>query len=249
MPPLIILSHNTFWFQGVPFPTDIPPEPEAEVLQRLCAIYREVNADVICLQEIQSSLAFNMVSKQLGMPGCYCPGTILPQYGGSVFWRPGQGSLVHDSQTASLATQRMWQIVDINSGYDRLRVGNIHLPSSRQLGHIDAQAQRIAELRNAITRCEVPPDVIVGDLNEQPSGQIDEFLKSHAYIDAAVLTRRADLPSNLGTGRGDYIWIKNQYECRAITYNVMEKQELACNLLNKEYLSDHLPLRITLGAQ
>lgn len=249
MPPLIILSHNTFWFQGFPFPTDIPPEPEAVVLKQLCAIYREAKADVICLQEIQSREAFEMVSKQLEMPGCYCPGTILPQYGGAVFWRQGQGSLVHDSQTASLATQRMWQIVDINSGHGRLRIGNIHLPSSRQLGHIGAQAQRIAELRDALTICEAPPDVIVGDLNEQPSGQIDEFLKSHAYIDAAVLARRADLPTNLGTGRGDYIWIKKQNECRTTTYNVMQKQGFACKMLKKEYLSDHLPLWITLGAQ
>ncbi len=249
MTPLTILSHNAFWFQGVPFATDIPQEPDTEVLKRLCAIYREVHADVICLQEIQGRQAFEMVSKQLEISGCYCPGTILPQYGGAVFWRPGQGSLVHDSQTASLATQRMWQIVDINNGNGRLRIVNIHLPSSRQLGHNAAQGQRIAELRDAITICEVRPDVIVGDLNEQPAGQIDEFLKSHDYIDAAVLTKRADVSTTLGTSRGDYIWITKKIDSRVKYYNVMPKQGLACKTLDKEYLSDHLPLWITLGAQ
>lgn len=246
MQAVTILSHNTFWFQGAPFPTDIPPEPEAEVLKRLCAIYKEIKADVICLQEIQSRDAFEIVSGQLEMPGCYCPGTMLPQYGGAVFWRPGQGSLAYDSQTASRATQRMWQIVDINNGDSRLRVGNIHLPSSRQLGPQDAQQQRIAELGDAISIREIRPDVILGDFNEQPGGRIDEFLKSYAYIDAAVLTERADMPTNLGAGRGDYVWIKKQHERRLVTYNVMQKTKLACQILNKEYLSDHLPLWITL---
>jgi len=248
MTPLIILSHNAFWFQGVPFATDVPREPDAAVLNRLCAIYRQVHADVICLQEIQSQDAFEMVATQLGMPGCYCPGTTLPQYGGAVFWRPGQGSRVQDARTASLATQRMWQIVDIHNGNGRLRVGNIHLPSSRQLGPDAAQAQRIAELRDAITICEERPDVIAGDLNEQPAGPVNAFLRSHAYRDAAVLAKRADAPTTLGANRGDYIWISKKIESRVSRYTVLSRQALACTTCDKEYVSDHFPLWITVGA-
>jgi len=245
--PLTILSHNAYWFQGVPFATDIPPKPNAEVIKRLCAIYREVKADVICLQEIQSKQVYLMVCKLLEMSGCYCPGTILPQYGGAVFWRRGQGSLVYDSQMASLATQRMWQIVDINTGNGRLRVANIHLPSSKHLGDEGAQVQRIAEICDAFTILKKRPDVIVGDLNEQPSGQVGEFLRSHDYIDAAVLATRADVSTTLISCRIDYIWITKKMENRVDNFNVMPKNGLACETLDKEYLSDHLPLWITLA--
>ena len=247
MRSLTILSHNVFWFQGVPFLTDRPPHPNPEVLKRLCAIYQEANPDVICLQEVQCKETFEMISAHLGMHGCYCPGTMLPQYGGAVFWHPDQGTLVHDSQSASVSTQRMWQIVEMNSGDCCLRISNVHLPSGRQLGHEGAQAQRIAELHDSITGCEPRPDVIVGDFNEQPAGPLEECLGSHAYVDAAVLSEYTDLPTSLGGGRGDYIWIGKHIEDRMHTYDVTAKQALACDDMGKEYLSDHLPLWMTLG--
>ena len=69
-----ILSHNVFWFQGFPSPVDRPPELDVEVLRLLCAMYQDLNPDVICLQEIQSEHVFHEVCGRLGMTGFYCEG-------------------------------------------------------------------------------------------------------------------------------------------------------------------------------
>ena len=130
MTQLTVVSHNTFWFQGAPFPTDRPPAPDGEILKRLCAIYRQVNPDIICLQEIQDRRTFEAVSEHLGMPGCYCPGTKLPQYGGAVLWRLHFARPVRDSQESGFETQRMWQIVEVQEDGRRLHIANVHLPVS-----------------------------------------------------------------------------------------------------------------------
>ena len=239
-----VLSHNVFWFQGVPFPTDRPPAPDLEVLNRLCAIYRKINPDVICLQEIQSRETLEMVSEHLGMTGCYCAGTTLPQYGGAVLWHPNDGRQDHNSQESAVKTQRMWQTVEVKVDDRSLRICNIHLPSERQLGRERAAAQRMTELQDMIRGCETGLDIIAGDFNEQPAGPASECLERHGYVDAAVLLDSSDDPTNIGGGRGDYIWIKRQTANCVLTYDVAGKQELAFRDTGKQYLSDHYPLWI-----
>ena len=246
MKQLTVLSHNAFWFQGVPFLSDVPPEPHPEVLKRLCAIYREVNPDVICLQEVQGQETFEMVSAHLGTTGYYSPGIVLPQYGGAVSWHPDSGRIISSSQGSVVKTQRMWQTVEVAGNDCRLRICNAHLPSERQLGRERAATQRIAELEDAIRSCEAGPDVITGDFNERPAGPVGECLERHGYVDTAVLSDSADVPTNIGDGRGDYIWIKRQLGNCMVEYGVAGKQELACDDTGKQYLSDHLPLWITL---
>lgn len=247
MKPFTVLSHNVFWFQGVPFLTDTPPAPDAEVLKRLCAIYQARDPDVICLQEIQNWETFEQVAGNLGMSGCYCPGSALPQYGGAVFWRADSGREVRNSQAAAIKTQRMWQMVEVHGGVGRVQVCNLHLPSERQLGPARSAAQRKAELEDAIRNGREGPDLIVGDFNEQPAGAIAECLEQNGYLDAAVVPDQAGLPTTLGGGRGDYIWISRKMRggC-TLTHGVARKQELACQEAGKTYLSDHLPLWLTL---
>ena len=246
MKQMTVLSHNAFWFQGVPFLTDRPPGPDVEVLKRLCTIYQQADPNVICLQEIQSSEAFEMVREHLGMPGCYCPGTTLSQYGGAVFWGSGCGRQLHDSHASEIATQRMWQVVEVSGSDCGLRICNIHLPSNRQLGAQAASTQRITELQDAIQSCATGLDIIVGDFNEEPGGRTGECLSSHDYCDAAELSDRTDRRTNIGDGRGDYIWIKGVMRDRLLMYDVIGKRELSCRDIGKEYLSDHLPLCIRL---
>lgn len=249
MKPFTILSHNAFWFQGAPFPTDMPAEPDLEILKRLCAIYRKVNPNVICLQEIQNQEAFERVCEHLGMQGCYCQGKQLPQYGGAVFWQPGRGRQIRNSHGPAASTQRMWQIVEVNGTERRLRMCNIHLPSGRQLGRERAAARRIAEIEESIRSCTTEPDIIVGDFNEQPDGPASKCLESHGYVDSAVLSDCADVPTNIGQGRGDYVWIKRQMSNCLLNYGTAKKQELVCGSAGKRYLSDHYPLWIALEDQ
>jgi exonuclease III len=246
MKPFTVLSHNVFWFQGVPFLTDTPPAPDVEVLKRLCAIYQARNPDVICLQEIQSRETFEQVSRNLGMTGCYCPGSALPQYGGAVFWRADSGREVRNSREAAVKTQRMWQMVEVHGGVGRVQICNIHLPSERQLGPVQSAAQRKAELEDSIRNGRAGPDLIVGDFNEQPAGPVAECLEQSGYLDAAVVSDQAGFPTTIGGARGDYIWISRKMggDCM-LTHGVARKQEPACQEIGKTYLSDHLPLWLT----
>lgn len=246
MKQFTVLSHNVYWLQGAPFEGDQPPAPNVEILRRLCAIYGKAGADVICLQEIQSRDAFEMVSKELGMPGCYCRGKELRQYGGAVFWHPDRGRHCHDVLGVASGMQRMWQVVEVTHNNRRLQLCNIHLPSKRQLSHEQATAQRVAELRNAIRGLDTPPDLIVGDFNEPPAGPAGEYLEAQGYVDAAVHAGRAELLT-LGNQRLDYIWIKQPLSDCLLTYDVAGADELACEDIGKHHLSDHLPLWISLA--
>lgn len=240
-----LLSHNAFWFQGVPFPTDRPPEPDTEILQRLCAIYRDLKPDVVCLQEIQNEEAFRMVSEELEMPGCYCRGEELPQYGGATFWASPRGEQIHSSHESALATQRMWQIVEVGRSDFCLRIGNVHLPSQRQLGPQRSAEQRVAETLEAVNSCEVGLDFIAGDFNEQYGGSVSECLEEHDYVDAAAISDWIEKPTSIAGGRGDFIWMREQASNSLLNYGVVGKRELECGDGNKRYLSDHLPLWIT----
>ena len=244
MKQFTVLSHNAFWFQGSLFPTVRPPAPDSGILKRLCAIYRQINPDIICLQEVQDQGTFEMVSEHLGMPGCYCPGTKLPQYGGAVLWRPHSARQIRNSQGSALTTQRMWQAVEVKEDDCCLRICNVHLPSGAQLGPERAATQRIAELQDLIRSCQTGLDIIVGDFNEHPGGSMGGYMESHGYVDAAVLSGRTWKPTSVFEGRGDYAWIKKQIGC-GLTYDVAAKHELACDDTGKQYLSDHLPLWIT----
>ena len=246
MKALTILSHNTFWFQGVPFLSDIPPEPDVGILRQLCDIYREVSPDIICLQEIQSQKTFELVSEYLEMPGCYNSGVMFPQYGGAVFWRPHVGRQIYNSHCSSLKTQRIWQIVELKTDNRHLRICNIHLPSNRHLGSEQAAVQRISELQDVIWNSGERPDIILGDFNEIPGNSTGTFLKTQDYIDTAILSNNGNIHTNISDKRGDYIWIDKQMTNCTLKYDVTTKQNLAFNAIDKQYLSDHLPLWITI---
>lgn len=245
MKQFTVLSHNVFWFQGVPFLTDKPPAANMEVMKRLCALYQKIDADVICLQEIQNKETLEAVAQQMGMMSCYCPGTALTQYGGGLLWRHDRGTPTRNSQGSAVETQRMWQTLEVPGANSSIRIGNVHLPSSRQLGQERANAQRLAELEALIGSVEGGLDIIVGDFNEWPDGPVGNCLERHGYVDSAVLLGRTEVPTLLGDHRGDYAWVKRQMSGRVLRYDVLGKESLAGNVADKHYLSDHLPLWIT----
>jgi endonuclease/exonuclease/phosphatase family metal-dependent hydrolase len=237
-----ILSHNIFWLQGVPFETDEPGDPRADVLEALISVYAEINPDVICLQEVQSRAAFDLIRSAVGMDGTYCPGATLSQYGGATFWHSGRP--VSDGTGAEDPPQRVRQLSEIDTGQSgSLVVCNVHLPSSRQLGEEGGAARRLEELETAT---ESMPEVVVGDLNEGPGGAVIGYMGERGYLDAAVLRNKGDVPSSVGGLRGDQIWIRSDLGVRLAEYSVLPKGDLATQLDAKTYLSDHLPLWIRL---
>jgi len=241
-----ILSHNTFWFQGYPFRKDNPDKPDREILNRICTIYKDIKPDIICLQEIQNLETFQIVSDKLEMPGCYCPGIELPQYGGSVFWQPDGGRLIFDSNSSSFRTQRMWQIVEFGDSNNLFKICNIHLPSKRQLGPERAEEQRLTELKDSIQSVKTELDIIAGDFNEQPNGPLSKYLESQDYLDTAIISLSTEAVTTIGGSRSDNIWINKKIEDKFLKFNFVHKKDFAHHNDGKEFLSDHLPIWITL---
>ncbi len=239
---LTVLSHNLFWFQGVPFLTDAPGAPSREVMVALVDLYRRIEPDLFCFQEVQSGETFRLMGECLGLEGAYCPGRVLTQYGGAVFWRAG--TLLKDAREAGDPPQRVWQVVTVEGeGGGSLAVCNIHLPSSRQLGKEAAARRRVEELRVAT---KTVPEVVLGDFNEWPGGAVSDFMAGQGYADAAELTGQGDRPTSIGDKRGDQIWVHERVRDRVVEYGVLVKDELATSLEGKTYLSDHLPLWVRL---
>jgi endonuclease/exonuclease/phosphatase family metal-dependent hydrolase len=234
-----IASSNCFWFQGRPFTPDVPAEPHPDVIRALAETYRQLAPDLLCIQEVQNREAFDLLSEILEMQGNWCPGSELRQYGGAALWKSGR--LEADSGTALAPPQRVWQIIELQTSNGNLHVANCHLPSSRQLSEEAAAKERIRETGNVLEH-DPAPDVILGDFNEQPGGDLGEFLTERGYLDAAVHTGNEHLGTTPKGRRGDQIWIASDLAKRVCGYGVVPEAKLRTNIAGKQHLSDHFPL-------
>ena len=234
---MIFLSHNVFWFQGVPFHSDQPGQAREDILERLIDLYRRIDPDVLSLQEIQSRRTFDLLCLKLGIAGHYSEGATLTQYGGAMMWRMGE---CVSTSVAGDVTQRVWQ-VGRSAGYT---VCNLHLPSGRQVGRERAAVQRVDELSVAT---DIGPDLVMGDFNEPPDGPVDRLLVRRGYVDAANHTKQASRPTSLSGNRGDRIFVHSRILDQVTDYGTLGVEDLAIDLNGKTSLSDHLPLWVRLG--
>lgn len=240
------MCHNAFWFQGRPYAPDRPGGAVPEILARLVQVYRRLEPDVLCLQEIQSEGVFQGLREQMEMPGAYCPGGALPQYGGAVLWR--EGELLSDWRGGDDPPERMWQIVEAPFAGGVVRVANVHLPSSRHLGEERAAGRRLEEMETVASHGPAP-DMIVGDFNEQPGGPLGKLLAAHGYEDAAVLAGRTHIGTTPGNRRNDQIWVIQRFWDSVADYGATPNDEMVADVPGKEHLSDHFPVWIELNAE
>jgi exonuclease III len=240
---ITILCHNVLWFQGMPYTSDQPSAPTEPVLNRLCALYRELAPDVLCLQEVQDDATHRKVAASVGMAGVFCPAHRQPQYSGAVYWR--HGNLAADSASANARPWRMWQKVLVRAGIHDLVICNIHLPSSRQLDEETAARARVTDLEQILT-LSPKPDIIAGDFNEGPGGPSTAFLMQHGYVDSAPLVQSKVSSTGEGKPRSDQIWVSDALQHCVAGFSVMPWDKLKCAIPGKTHLSDHLPLRLDL---
>jgi len=236
------VSHNVFWFQGSSFATDEPPSPRGEIVEALCALYREMRADVLCLQEVQSEAAARRIADFLDMEWIFRPGGGHPQYGGAVFSRwpmrelPLEGAFVVDRTLLRVEVRpreaRPYCLV------------NIHLPSHRQHGVEGGQKRRLEELGRVVG--EVKTDMLLGDFNERPGGPCSMLLREGGrYHDVAIACFAGEMPTNLSKPpgfRGDQIWLSNSRNGDLAGYFCVSRKRLSLRHEPGTFLSDHLPI-------
>lgn len=210
------------------------------------ALYRSCGADILCLQEVQDDRTFHAVQDSIGLEGAYCPGRQYPQYGGAIFWR--RGRLVADSLATASPVQRMWQIAECTSDNGvAVTVCNVHLASAKQLGKPAAAGSRVRDIEQVVLSAGRPL-VIAGDLNEVPGGTATACLVAQGYLDVAVLANQAIESTGLGKKRSDQVWIHESLRTWVNGFEVIGWERLRTRAPGKEWLSDHLPLLLTLDA-
>lgn len=238
-----LLSHNVFWAQGSPFPTDQPGQPDPFIVGALVGQYRTLAPDILCLQEVQSEAAYQVWRRALDMEGTYCPGLVQRHYGVAAFWKHGR--LLFDARSGGEPVQRAWQVIEVLFGNgDSLSVGNIHLPSGRQVGQERARELRVNEVQHILDGSD-PPHVLAGDFNEGPGGPLTDYLIGQGYVDSALLTApqgTSPAPTALGGGRGDYIWVCGHLKDCVAQCGTLSRAVLALCAEGKTSLSDHMPL-------
>ena len=239
---LRIVSHNTFWFQGVPFYDDQPPAPEPLVLETLGRMYRKLGPDVLCLQEIHDECALEALSEELGMPYLYSAGRAFPQYGGAILSR---WPMVLEPLNAEAQVDRMHMYVKLYVDDILINLANLHLPSNRHRGRDGGGRQRLLEINYALNRADHRPDIVLGDLNEQPDGPCSDVLRSHSYVDTAVLCGAHNTGSGIGSrSRVDQVWLRFDCVSWLHAYFVLPPEKMAIEDHEKTHLSDHLPIGI-----
>lgn len=243
---ITVVSHNAFWMQGHPFDGDRPGGPVGPIVSGLAGHYRHVAPDVLCLQEIQSAEAFGAISAAMALPGSYAPGREHRQYGACTL--SADARIMADSGSTRAPFTRAFQLIEVGPKGRGLRIANVHLPSGRQLGAAEGAARRLAELES-ILRHDPPPDILCGDLNERPGGAVSDYLAGQGFVNAAVITGKADRCTSIGGTRGDYIWVRQPVADRLRDYGVCPPADFRANVPGKTFLSDHLPLWISVEAE
>lgn len=242
--PFNILSHNVFWLQGYPFEGTDPGAPNPVILDRLNAMYAEVQPDIFCLQEIQSPEAAATAAG--GKTYFYTPGQKYPAYG-AMITAPKERQLENVSIPDDFKYERSVVVTKVKTHRGAtLTIASLHLPSGRQGGGSPTEI-RGREVAEFLKHFGKDVDVIVGDFNEGPGGNVSKILSENGFSDCALIKEGSDTnPTTVWNKRGDFIWIKNSLKDRLLDFKVLRDKNPVSDLPGKKLLSDHNPLMISL---
>ena len=241
-----ILTHNVYWFQGHPSRWGHERVAEVpEVLEALTRLYRSLEVDVLCLQEVHRNGLAETLAHELGMTiWLHAPGGLRPDYGGVIMSRT-EAHLQDCTRADGYAPhERIHLRASLEWGEDRLELAAVHLPSNRFVNSADAgHAARIAELRRALTEPN-RPDLIVGDMNCPPGSPPYRFMQEAGYLDASVVAGDDTVLKH----RVDYMWLNETCADRLAGFTVLDSGAF-CRATPEGVawrLSDHPPLLMEL---
>jgi len=90
------------------------------------------------------------------------------------------------------------------------------------------------------------PGLVCGDFNEPPGGGVQQLMEARGFVDLAPRFGfgAADTHTSKRSRCVDYIWAQAALVPRVKSFRLAEPAELALD--GGRYLSDHLPLVVTL---
>ena len=223
-----ILTHNVYWLQG--FPSRWGTERVAEVpevMQALEDLYRPLEADVICLQEVHRPDLGDALARALGM-ACviHAAGGRRPDYGGVIMAR--RDCRLWDCTRPAGATphERIHLRASLQGDGGPFEIASVHLPSNRYAGSAEAgHALRLAELASVLAGSG-KPDLVVGDMNCRPDSPPYRFMRENGYQDAALTTGPGGDRFPAGgvpdKPRVDYMWLAARHQDRMKSFSVLD---------------------------
>lgn len=184
---MVIWTHNAYWFQGAPsLWREERQEPHPEALKALIDLYRSLDADVLCLQEVPTEQVAQQVGDDLGMSVTFAAGGERTMYGGAILWREGLAAQVQDlsQMPTSLGCrfERICMVMTLNVDDSSVDICNVHLSSNRFAPQSNGEPVRLAELETLFAQIEAP-SIIAGDFNARPDSTVYEMMRSRGYED------------------------------------------------------------------
>lgn len=198
-----IITHNAYWFQGAPPRwgreriADVP-----EVFAALVELYRGLQPDVLCLQEVHRAELVEKASRDLGMPRwLHSPGGVRRDYGGAILSRlPAK---FHNCTSLDGRPHDRYHLrASVERGGETTELAVVHLPSDRfATSSSGAEAARLAELEQVLA-WPPPPDAILGDMNCVRDSDTYQRAMQAGYRDAADAGVEPPDPR-----RVDHVWL------------------------------------------
>lgn len=237
-----VVSHNAFWFQGVPYPGAEPGSVNEAVFAQLMEIYQSLSPDLLCLQEVHEQAIAERIGGILNMRCHYTPGCRERVYGGATFWSSRAQVRVRDFRDdASLTPFRSWQRVTWRIPGGTVCLTHLHLPSPRSTGGSDVESVQERELNRFVLQTDFRSDVILGDFNARADAPHVQALRHYGYHDAAAL---GSFPP--GPGLFDQIWLSEAMSRQCFKYRVvnLDAEQYRPRDAHKSRLSDHDPVMV-----
>lgn len=224
-----IATHNAYWVQGYP---SLWGEEQAQTHPRMLPVavscYRQLSADILCLQEIPTKDTARALATELGMDWQFVAGGGRPDYGGAILWRDRSASaadLPHPDGDTRF--ERFCLRLHLGS----LRIVNVHLSSNRYAPEGNGEPVRLRELDQVFEGGR--PDIIAGDLNARSGSGVHRALADRGYREIGTPVCE---PIPTEQRRVDGIWLHDDSPLRAQAPDI---ELIDAGLGDDRTLSDH----------
>jgi len=219
-------------------------------LAALADFYRDLDADVLCLQEVPGYQAFRELSESLNMTGFYAPGGTFAGYGGAILLQPHGwlSATFEDGSRRDVTAARVFErsCLRAHLSVDGMSVvlANLHLFSPRYAPNRVPTPFQLEEIE-AVMAWPPRPDIVVGDLNFRFGTPVYTRLSDMGYVDtAAAFAGETALARRLTA----HIFVRGEAELEVVGNELIDGEVFAFPATDRpRRLSDNCPVVVDFG--